>query len=258
MIAYPPEPPAPMDETQQERYSRHMLLPQIGRAGQERLLASRVAVVGLGGLGSPVAMYLASAGVGRLALLDFDVVQLSNLQRQIIHDTAALGREKTESARERVYALNPDVAVETFAQLLDDEELREALAGADVVVDGSDNFETRFAVNAACVASGTPLVSGAAIRWEGQVAVFEPRCPASPCYRCLYADTGEEAEACGEVGVFAPLLGIIGSVQAAETLKVLLGVETTLTGRLLLVDALGTEWRTLTVPRDPDCPVCGR
>ncbi len=242
----------------QERYSRHMLLPQIGADGQRRLLDGSALVVGLGGLGSPAAMYLASAGVGRLVLLDFDVVERSNLQRQIVHFTADIGREKVDSAREKLAALNPGVAIETVSQLLDDDELHDAIARIDVVVDGSDNFETRFAVNAGCVRSRTPLVSGAVLRWDGQVIAFDPRRPESPCYRCLYVDGGEEGESCAEVGVFAPLLGIIGSVQASEAIKILAGVESELVGRLLVLDGLRMEWRSLRVRRDPACPVCGR
>ncbi len=244
-----------MDE---ERYSRHVLLPQIGAAGQRRLLDASALVVGLGGLGSPAAMYLASAGVGRLVLLDFDVVERSNLQRQIVHFTTDIGREKVDSARDKLEALNPDVDIETVSRLLDDDDLHEAIAHADVVVDGSDNFETRFAVNAGCVRNRTPLVSGAVLRWDGQVIAFDPRGPESPCYRCLYLEGEEEGETCAEVGVFAPLLGIIGSVQAAEAIKILAGVESHLVGRLLILDGLRMEWRSVRVRRDSSCPVCGR
>lgn len=244
-----------MDE---ERYSRHILLPELGAEGQRRLLEARALVVGLGGLGSPAAMYLASAGVGRLILLDFDVVERTNLQRQIVHFTHDIGREKVVSARETLEALNPGVAVETLAQLLDEHELQDVIARADVVIDGSDNFETRFAVNAACVRSGTPLVSGAVLRWDGQVTTFDPRRPESPCYRCLYTEGEEEGESCAEVGVFAPLLGIVGSVQAAEAIKLAAGMRSELVGRLLILDGLRMAWRDVRLRKDPACPVCGR
>lgn len=241
-----------------ERYSRHLLLPQIGEAGQARLRRARVLVIGLGGLGSPVAMYLAASGVGHLVLVDFDHVELSNLQRQVIHSSADIGRDKVASARDRVTALNPDVEVTTLAYVLDDDELKEEIGKADVVVDASDNFETRFALNALCFGAGTPLVSGAAIRMEGQVGVFDPRDLTSGCYRCLYTNESGEGEACAQVGVLAPLLGIIGSVQATETLKLIVGIGRSLSGRLLVLDALDMEWRMLKLPRDPECPVCGQ
>jgi molybdopterin/thiamine biosynthesis adenylyltransferase len=239
-----------------ERYSRHLLLPQIGEPGQARLRQARVLVIGLGGLGSPVAMYLAASGVGHLVLVDFDHVELSNLQRQVIHSSADIGRNKVESARDRVAALNPEVEVSTLAYVLDDDELAEEVARANVVVDASDNFETRFVLNAICYAAGTPLVSGAAIRLEGHVGVFDPRDPDSGCYRCLYTDESGEGEACSQVGVLAPLLGIIGSVQATEVIKLIVGTGRTLAGRLLVLDALDMEWRMLKLPKDPHCPVC--
>lgn len=241
-----------------ERYSRHLLLPQIGEAGQARLRNARVLVIGLGGLGSPVAMYLAASGVGHLVLVDFDHVELSNLQRQVIHSSADIGRDKVASAGDRITALNPDVKVTTLAYVLEDEELAREISSADVVVDASDNFETRFVLNALCFRAGKPLVSGAAVRMEGQVGVFDPREPNSGCYRCLYADESGEGEACSQVGVLAPLLGIIGSVQAAETIKLIVGAGRTLAGRLLVLDALDMEWRSLKLPRDPQCPVCGQ
>ena len=240
-----------------ERYSRHLLLPQIGEPGQARLRRARVLVIGLGGLGSPVAMYLAASGVGHLVLVDFDHVELSNLQRQVIHSSADVGRNKVESARDRVAALNPEVEVTTLAYVLDDEELADEIARADVTVDASDNFETRFVLNALCYGAGTPLVSGAAIRMEGHVGVFDPRDPDSGCYRCLYTDESGEGEACSQVGVLAPLLGIIGSVQATEAIKLIVGTGRTLAGRLLVLDALEMEWRMLKLPKDPKCPVCG-
>lgn len=213
-------------------------------------------MIGLGGLGSPVAMYLAASGVGRLVLVDFDHVELSNLQRQVIHSSADIGRNKVESARDRVVALNPEVQVSTFAYVLDDDELADEIARADVVVDASDNFETRFLLNALCYAAGSPLVSGAAIRMEGHVGVFDPRDQESGCYRCLYTDESGEGEACSQVGVLAPLLGIIGSIQATEAIKLIVGTGRTLSGRLLVLDALDMEWRMLKLPKDPRCPVC--
>jgi len=245
-----------MDPTQRERYSRHLLLPPIGESGQQRLLAARVFILGAGGLGSPAAMYLASAGVGHLAIADFDHVDLSNLQRQILHRTADLGRDKVASARDTIAALNPDVEVTALAYAPEDDELDEQVRLADVVVDACDNFESRFTLNRLCVANATPLVSAAAVRFEGQVSVFDPRDPQAPCYRCLYADDSGEGEACSQVGVLAPLLGIIGSVQAVETIKLIAGIGETLAGRVLMLDALSMEWRTLKLRKDPACPVC--
>lgn len=246
-----------MNEDQRLRYSRQLLLPAIGEAGQERLLGARVLVIGVGGLGSPASLYLAAAGVGHLVLVDYDRVELSNLQRQVIHHTPDVGRLKVDSARERIAALNPDVRVTTVARVLEDAELLSEVAASDVVVDASDNFATRFGLNAACVTARRPLVSGAAVRFEGQVTVFRSDLPDGPCYRCLYPEGSEHEEACSRVGVFAPLLGIVGSIQAAETIKVLLGRGETLAGRLLAIDALAMEWRTLRLRRDPACPVCG-
>lgn len=246
-----------MNDEQLLRYSRHVLLPEIDVAGQERLLGARVLVVGVGGLGSPVAMYLAASGVGTLILADGDTVDLSNLQRQIVHSTPDIGRPKVESARARLAALNPEVSVRTLDRALDARSLPEAIAGADLVVDATDNFRSRFAVNAACVRAGRPLVSGAAIRFEGQVTTVLPGSDA-PCYRCLYDEaTPDAAETCSETGVAAPLLGIIGSVQALEALKVLTGAGRPLAGRLLCLDGLTMQWRCLRYRRDPHCPVCG-
>lgn len=246
-----------MNDEQLLRYSRQILLPQVGAEGQQRLLESRVLIIGVGGLGSPAAMYLAAAGVGHLVLSDFDRVDLSNLQRQIAHDSRDLGRPKVDSARDTLLALNPDVQVTALPEALEGEALLEQVTAADVVVDASDNFATRFALNAACVKARTPLVSGAAIRLEGQVAVFRPDRDDSPCYRCLYRDDAAEPEqACTQTGVLAPLVGIIGSVQAMETIKVLLGVGESLTGRLLLLDGEAMNWRTLKLTKDPACPVC--
>ena len=246
-----------MDDPQLLRYSRQILLPQIGLEGQQRLLAARVLIIGMGGLGSPVAMYLAASGVGHLVLVDYDMVELSNLQRQIAHTTDRIGMHKVNSAQQSLAALNPDVQVTAIAGQLDPEALVEQVQLADAVVDCSDNFATRFALNRVCVANKTPLISGAAIRMEGQVTVFRPGRTDSPCYRCLYKDMDELGESCSQTGVLAPLVGIIGSIQATETIKVLLDIGETLTGRLLILDALSMEWRSIKLRKDPDCPVCG-
>ena len=247
-----------MRDDQFTRYSRHMVLSQIGLQGQRRLLAARVLLVGAGGLGSPIAMYLAASGIGQLVIADFDVVELSNLQRQILHTSNDIGRAKVESGKETLEALNPDVEILTINRVFDedDDELINEVEKADVVVDGTDNFETRFALNRACVATKTPLVSGAALRTDGQVTVFDSRDPESPCYRCLYTEDSSEGEACSNVGVFSPLLGIIGSIEAAETIKILIGAGDTLTGRVVVIDVLSMEWRSLKLKKDPGCPVC--
>jgi adenylyltransferase/sulfurtransferase len=245
-----------MDDAQLLRYSRQILLPQVGAEGQQRLLDAHALIIGAGGLGSPIALYLAAAGVGRISIADADKVELSNLQRQIAHTTDDLGRAKSDSASERMHALNPDVRIDPLYERLTAGRLMDRVALADVVLDGSDNFATRFEVNAACVALGTPLVSGAVIRMEGQVSTFLPREPASPCYRCLYREDGEEAETCSESGILAPVAGVVGTIQATEALKVLLGLPT-LMGRLLVLDAERMEFRSLRLHRDARCPVCG-
>jgi adenylyltransferase/sulfurtransferase len=246
-----------MDDTVLLRYSRQIMLPQVGIEGQQRLAEARALVVGLGGLGSPVAIYLAAAGVGTLELVDDDRVDLSNLQRQILHDTAAIGRSKAESAGARLGALNPLVELVLHERRLDDKALAAAVAAADVVLDCSDNFATRFALNRACHAARTPLVSGAAIRWDGQVSVFD-HAGGGPCYRCLYEEDGEEDMRCSENGVIAPLVGIIGTVQALEAIKLLCGAGESLRGRLLILDALRMHWRELRLSADPNCPVCAK
>jgi len=246
-----------MDDPQLLRYSRQILLPQIGYEGQQRLLSARVLIIGVGGLGSPVAMYLAASGVGHLVLVDHDKVELSNLQRQIAHTTDRIGIAKVASAQQSLAALNPEVQVTAIVGQLDPEALVEQVQLADAVVDCSDNFATRFALNRVCVENRTPLISGAAIRLEGQVAVFRPERADTPCYRCLYKDMDELGESCSQTGVLAPLVGIIGSIQATETIKVLLDIGETLTGRLLVLDALSMEWRSIKLKKDPDCPVCG-
>lgn len=238
------------------RYARHIMLPEIDYAGQQRLGAARVLIVGLGGLGSPVALYLAAAGIGELVLADFDRVDLSNLQRQIVHDTAAIGLLKTESAAQRLRAINPAVTIRTINAPLAAENLADAVESVDLVCDCSDNFTLRFALNAACMAAGKPLVSGAAIRLEGQVTVFDPRVADSPCYRCLYQEEGEDTLRCSETGVLSPLVGMVGSLQAVEAIKRLVGFGQPLIGRLALFDVKNAEWRTMRFRRDPACPVC--
>ncbi|MEM7255483.1 MAG: molybdopterin-synthase adenylyltransferase MoeB [Pseudomonadota bacterium] len=240
-----------------DRYQRHIQLECFGLDGQKRLRQARVLIVGLGGLGSPAAMYLASAGIGSLALVDFDRVERSNLQRQIVHRSASIGQNKVDSARETLRELNPHVDVHCIPWAMDGEDLLAEVRRADVVLDASDNFETRFALNAVCVAEKRPLVSGAAVRTHGQINVFDPRRADSPCYRCVFDDVGEAEEPCALVGVFAPLLGIIGSVQAAETVKLIVGMGDSLVGNLILIDSLSMRWRNLRVRRDPHCPVCG-
>lgn len=248
-----------MNDEQLLRYSRHILLPQIGVEGQERLLAARVLVVGAGGLGSPAALYLAAAGVGTIVLADGDTVDLTNLQRQILHRSQGIGRPKAESGRDALAEINPECRVIPLAQRLQGASLETEVAGVDLVLDCCDNFATRHAINRACVKSGRPLVSGAAIRFEGQIAVFDPRDSASPCYHCLFPE-GEDVEEvrCAVMGVFAPLTGIVGSMQAAEALKLLIGCGQSLAGRLLLLDGMAMEWRSIAIPRDPGCAVCGR
>lgn len=239
------------------RYSRQILLPQIDVDGQLRLKAARALIVGVGGLGSPVALYLAAAGVGELHLADFDSVDLTNLQRQIIHDSHGVGLPKVDSAMARLAALNPEVRLVPHRAALDVDSLAKAVAAVDLVLDCTDNFGTREAVNAACVAARKPLVSGAAIRLEGQLSVFDPRRDDSPCYHCLYGHGSEAELTCSEAGVVGPLVGLVGSLQALEALKLLAGFGEPLVGRLLLVDALGGRFRELRVKRDPGCSVCG-
>jgi molybdopterin/thiamine biosynthesis adenylyltransferase len=240
------------------RYSRHLLLDDIGIEGQRRLLAAHALVIGAGGLGSPVALYLGTAGVGRITIVDNDLVDLTNLQRQIAHDLARVGTAKAESAARSIAAINPTVRVTALHERADAARLLELVADADVVVDCSDNFATRQAVNAACVAHATPLVAGAAIGFDGQLSVYDTRSPASPCYACAFPPDPAFADvACATMGVFAPLVGIIGSLQAAETLKLLLGIGTSLVGRLQMIDARTMEWTEIGMARSAACPVCG-
>jgi molybdopterin/thiamine biosynthesis adenylyltransferase len=246
-----------MTDDQLLRYSRHILLEEIGVEGQERLLASHALVVGAGGLGSPVALYLGTAGVGRITLVDHDAVDLTNLQRQLAHNLERVGRPKAESARDAVVAINPEVFVRPLVMKADAQDLDELVPQADVVIDCSDNFGTRQAINRACFAHGKPLVAGAAIRFDGQISVFDPRRADSPCYACVFPPDQEfEETRCAVMGVFAPLVGIIGAMQASEALRLLAGVGTSLAGRLQMLDARTMEWSEMRVRRDPACPVC--
>ncbi|NYT68512.1 HesA/MoeB/ThiF family protein [Pusillimonas noertemannii] len=240
------------------RYARHILLNELGIEGQEKLLQARVLIIGAGGLGAPASLYLAGAGVGRITLADDDVVELSNLQRQIIHTTDRLDQAKAESGKLALHALNPSVQVDAVVRRLLGSELEDAVAQADVVLDCCDNFATRHAVNRACVLHRKPLVSGAAIRFAGQVSVYDMRDDASPCYHCLFPEADEADEvSCATTGVLGPLVGIIGSTQAAEAIKLITGMGKSLTGRLLCLDALTMQWSSIGLQRDPACPVCG-
>ena len=244
-----------MNDKQLLRYSRQIMLPQLDVAGQQKLLDSTALLMGMGGLGSPVALYLAAAGVGHLILVDFDEVEISNLQRQILHSTNDIGKSKVDSAQQTLADLNPEVKVTTINKKLESKDVINYCNQADIVIDGTDNFDTRFIINEACVKTGTPLVSGAAIRMEGQLSVFMND-GTGPCYRCLYREEGEEELRCSENGVLAPVVGVIGSMQAVEAIKVLAGIGETLNGRLLVMDALHMEMRTLKLKKDPQCPVC--
>lgn len=246
-----------MNDSQLLRYSRHILLDEVGVEGQNTLLASHVLIVGAGGLGSPVALYLGSAGVGRITVVDHDRVDTTNLQRQIAHTLSRVGQFKAESVKQAIADINPDVQVNAVTTRADDALLDELLPQMDLVLDCCDNFATRQAINRACVRHGKPLVSGAAIRFDGQVAVYDQRDPGSPCYACVFppSDAVEEAQ-CATMGVFAPLVGMVGTVQAAEALKLLCGIGRSLTGRLLMVDGRNMDWSEVRVPRNPACPVC--
>ena len=247
-----------MDDSQLLRYSRHILLDELGPDAQQKFATAHVVLVGMGGLGTPAAQFLAAAGVGTLTLCDADHVDLTNLQRQVLYATPDVGKAKVDAAAARIAAINPEVQVRRVPARVGPAELGPLAADADVVLDCSDNFSTRHAVNRACVAAATPLVSGAAIRFDGQVAVFDVRDPGAPCYHCLFGE-GEALEEmrCATMGVFAPLVGIVGATQAGEALKLIAGAGASLAGRLLLLDALTMQWRELRVPRDPACPVCG-
>jgi sulfur-carrier protein adenylyltransferase/sulfurtransferase len=254
----PTELPRQLDAAKRQRYSRHLLIPEVGEEGQLKLLDSRILLIGAGGLGSPASLYLAAAGVGTLGIVDDDVVDASNLQRQIAHSTERLGEAKADSAKRTLQALNPDVDVKTYRERLTSENVDRILAdGWDVIVDGADNFPTRYLVNDASVWHGIPVVHGSIYRFEGQATVFKPH--EGPCYRCLFPQPPppELAPSCAEGGVLGVLPGIVGSLQANEALKLALGVGEPLVGRLLLFDALSTEFSEVTLRRDPDCPVCG-
>ena len=238
------------------RYSRQILMPRFDIAGQEKLKSARVLVIGAGGLGCPVALYLGAAGVGQLRLVDDDNIELANLQRQIGFEQNQLGESKAESLAGRIRRINPLVSVTALDQRLEGEELARQVEEASLVVDCSDNFNTRFALNRACVAAKVPLVSGAAIRGEGQLSVYDSRQQSSPCYHCLYPEQGNEDLTCSQAGVIAPLVGMIGSAQAMEAIKVISGVGTPLVGRLLILDAWEMQWREMKLVRDPSCPVC--
>jgi molybdopterin-synthase adenylyltransferase len=246
-----------MDDTQLLRYSRHILLNELGVEGQERLLASHALVIGAGGLGSPVGLYLGSAGVGRITVVDHDEVDATNLQRQIAHNLARVGHPKAESIRDAISAINPDPVITAIRQRADEALLDQLLPSADVVIDCTDNFSTRHLINRLCFRHGTPLVSGAAIRMDGQLSVYDPRDAASPCYACVFPpETAVEETRCATMGVFAPLVGIVGTMQAAEALKILSGIGSRMTGRLLMIDGRDLAFHSLDLPRQTTCPVC--
>ena len=246
-----------MKDEQLLRFSRQIMLPTMDVAGQQELVDATVLIVGMGGLGCPAAMYLSAAGVGHLVIADDDTVEITNLQRQIAHEQSNLGESKVSSAETTLKGLNPDVRITQIKNRLEGDLLEQAIVSADVVVDASDNFNTRFAVNQSCLKNKKPLVSGAAIRMEGQVAVFDSENPESPCYQCLYSECDDDDASCSQNGVMAPLVGIIGSVQAMETIKLITGIGNSLVGRLLLLDAATMQWREMKLPRDPSCPACG-
>jgi adenylyltransferase/sulfurtransferase len=247
-------------EEQIERYSRHIILPEVGAEGQSKLLESKVFMIGAGGLGSPVAYYLAAAGVGTIGICDADVVDMSNLQRQIIHNQDRVGMPKVESARETMQALNPDVQVKTYNYRVDEDNIRDIIRDYDLVIDGCDNFPTRFLVNDACFFEKKPLISGAMFRFDGQVATFKPHQDAEgPCYRCLYPEPPPAGlvPSCSEAGILGALAGAVGTIQAVEAVKELLGIGESLSGRLMTFDALRMEWKKLKLRKDPACPLCG-
>jgi molybdopterin/thiamine biosynthesis adenylyltransferase len=247
-----------MNDNQLLRYSRHILLPQVGYERQNKLVNSHALLIGAGGLGAPVGLYLAAGGVGTLTICDFDTVDITNLQRQIIHSTQTVGINKALSAQQTLQVINPEVLVNTVTEKSTEASMRELIAKADVVIDCSDNFETRYTLNKLCIVLKKPLVSGAAIGFEGQVTVYDMRHDSSPCYHCLFPDIGADQEMrCSDNGVFSPLVGMIGTTQAAEAMKLLMGIGHSLQGRLILLDVLTMEWRTIRLMKDPDCQVCG-
>lgn len=245
-----------MQEKTRQRYARHINLAQIGEQGQQMLLDSHALIVGMGGLGSPVALYLTAAGIGKLSLCDYDQVDLSNLQRQVLHTTADIGLLKTESATASLKAINPDVDIQTIDYFADEDELAKLAESADIILDCTDNFESRFGLNRISRQTKTPLISGAAIRWEGQVTAFDPRKVDSPCYQCLYPDENLQDVSCAMEGVVAPLVGVIGTMQAQAAMNLLLGQDA-LVGRVLLYDASAMEWHNITLKPNPNCPLCG-
>ena len=246
-----------MDDQQLLRYSRHLLLPEIDISGQEKLTQSSVFILGAGGLGSPAALYLAASGVGKLIVCDHDQVDLTNLQRQILHETASIGKFKADSARNTLQRINPEIEIISLPEHATASLLNREIGNVDAVIDASDNFSTRHLINQACIDHCKPLISAAAVRFTGQITVFDLRHPDSPCYHCLFPDSGDSDDpACAIMGVFSPLTGIIGCIQAAETLKVLLGIGETLHGRLLLLDGLTMRWRSLRLDKDPQCTMC--
>ncbi len=245
-----------MNDHQLLKYNRHILLPQIDIEGQEKLLQSKALIIGAGGLGSPAAIYLVTAGIGEISLYDDDHVELSNLQRQIVHSYANIGKPKVISAKDRLLTLNPDTKINACHHRINEHLLDKAVPDHDIVLDCSDNFTTRFAINAACVKHKKPLISGAAVRFEGQITVFVPNQPDSPCYNCLYPNQGSDHENCAQNGVIAPLTGVIGSLQALETIKQLLNIGETLVSRLLLLDGLTMQWQVLRFKKNPQCPTC--
>lgn len=246
-----------MDDHQLLRYSRHILLPQIDIAGQEKLNQSHVLIIGAGGLGSPAALYLAASGIGNLTICDGDQVDLTNLQRQIMHDSSAIGMEKTRSAKQTLLKINPGIKITAIQARVDAEKLSQLIPQADAVIDASDNFGTRHHVNQTCVTHKKPLISGAAVQFSGQISVFDLRHSSNPCYHCLFPVDGEQEDMpCAIMGVFSPIVGIIGSMQAAETLKILLNIGESLNGRLLVLDGLTMNWRSIRLNKDPACPVC--
>ncbi|GAB7126435.1 molybdopterin-synthase adenylyltransferase MoeB [Silvimonas sp. JCM 19000] len=254
-----PAPQLDLNDQQLLRYSRHILLDEFGIEGQTRLANARVLMIGAGGLGAPAALYLAAAGVGTLVIADADAVDLTNLQRQIVHTSARIGINKAASAQQTLQAINADIEIVALPERMSGERLAEQVRLADVVLDCCDNFATRHAVNRACVAAGVPLVSGAAVRFDGQLTTFDLRDAANPCYHCLFGEDGEANDSpCATFGVFAPLTGMIGTGQAAEALKLLTGIGKTLVGRLQLLDARDLSWREMRYRKDPACPVCGQ
>ena len=245
-----------MNPDQLDRYARQIRLSQIGEQGQQKILDSSVLIIGMGGLGSPAAMYLAAAGIGKLVISDYDMVEVSNLQRQIIHSTARIGDNKVDSAKQSIEAINPDCQVETIGYQLDEDELKSVIQRVDIVLDCCDNFPTRFEVNRYCVETKTPLVTGAAIRLEGQIMNYQPAVQ-GPCYQCLYTQIYENAETCEMEGVLGPVVGVIGTMQALQALLILTDQGESLIGKLLLLDAASMEWQGVKLPKNPACPVCG-